>query len=132
MLDFFYSGGWPFYFLELFYIYTFDLLQRQRTKFVAGRPEKNWENPNIYGINRREAHVPLRAFPSRAAAQDYWARGGGLAGSDLLSNIFLLTGPAGTPDQSHPWRFSLFGSPESVPDLWNQVRYNSMLFASSL
>ena len=122
MLDFLYSGGWPFYFLELVYIYTFDLLHRQSPRLLVRKAGKrDWENPEVYGRNRREAHVPLRSFPSRAVACDYWSKDGGGQNSDLLSNIFLLTGPAGTPAGSYSWKFSLYGSPEEAPQDWEMV-----------
>ena len=100
MLDFFYSGGWVFFFAEKFYIYTFNLFFRQRSKCCTPRDRKHWENPEVYGINRRESHVPLRSFSSPEIAREYWSKGGGASNRDMLRNVFLLTGPAGKPEGS--------------------------------
>ena len=132
MLDFLYSGGWPFFFLEVIYIYTFDLLHRQTPKLLTRQSGKrDWENPEVYGRNRREAHVPLRSFANIAVACEYWSKDGGEQNSDLLSNLFLLTGPAGTPTGSHSWKFCLYGSPDEVPQGWETVFYSIFLIIES-
>jgi hypothetical protein len=53
-------------------------------------PEKNhWENPEIFGENRRDPHVPLKSFPSTKSALEYWDKGGGPDNLHLLSNICI-------------------------------------------
>jgi hypothetical protein len=122
MLDFFYSGGWPFYIFELIYLYTFDLFKRQKPKECMSPEQNHWENPEIFGENRRDPHVPLKSFPSTKSALEYWDKGGGPDNLHLLSNICMLTGNSGSPSKLHPWKFSMQGSPLEIPNKWEQVK----------
>lgn len=58
----------------------------------------DWENPTIFGRNKRPAHVPLASYPDADTAR---------AGERLASpNTALLNGE---------WTFRLFPNPASVP-----------------
>ena len=91
MLDLVYSGGFLFWLFECYYVLVFDLFWRQKTsgKICDSDEEKcAWEDPEVYGVNRRVSHVPLRSFNSPKIAREYWLKGGGVANKKLLGNIY--------------------------------------------
>jgi acyl-CoA-binding protein len=44
--------------------------------------------------------------------------------SSLTPNIYMLSGLAGQPDASAPWRFTLIGSPSDAPMGWEHTQYD--------
>jgi hypothetical protein len=94
MLDLFFEGGVMFWIIELFYIYSFERLQRQSSRSdkevqLGGGQDKedassssaegevkvpDWEDPAVVGRYRRRAHTPLRAFPDVPISLAYWSR----------------------------------------------------------
>jgi len=123
MLDFLYSGGYAFYLFELLYIISFNFTHRQKNKQQINSEANHWEDPEVYGLNRREAHVPLKSFANSKSAVEYWMNGGGPSNSHLLPNIRLLTGAPGSPEGSEPWKFLLKGEPKASPTKWELVLY---------
>ena len=126
MLDFLFSGNRPFLFLERMYISSFDKSHRQSKDKILKDKLKNapdWENPQVVGRRRRQSHVTLRSFKSKKYALDYWIKGGGPKMRNLLTNIYYITGDAGSPDDSHIWKFLLLGSPDQLPTGWETMHY---------
>jgi hypothetical protein len=128
MFELLYSGGWIFYLAEILYIYTFDWFIRQTSSCSSFEKKErvDWEDPKVFGRNRRRMHTRLRSFPSYQAALEYWRVGGGDANNDMLSNISLLTGRAGSPQGSSPWNFSMFPSPTSLPPNWEKKNFKGI------
>ncbi len=129
MLDLLYSGGIIFWLFECYYILLFDLFWRQKASgniCDSGTEKGSWEDPEVYGVNRRASHVPLRSFNSPKVAREFWMKGGGVSNKNLLSNIYYLTGVAGSPDalDSPTWRFTLRGDPTDLPAKWEQIGYD--------
>lgn len=68
---------------------------------------RDWENPAVFGKNKRTGHVPLGAYPDAALA---------LQGKSLASpNVRSLNGT---------WQFHLASSPESVPAAFSQPQFD--------
>ena len=121
-----YAGSYLFGYLEARYIKDFDSKHRQAKPVTAETPREDggvpdWENPEIVGRNRRNAHTVLRSFRSAEAAFSYWASGG--ADEEKYCKKFLLTGAAGSPPTEKEWKFLLVGCPAAAPGgWWEQVR----------
>ena len=66
-----------------------------------------WEDPSVFGINKRSSHVPLHVFPSEAGAFEHVAGIGRVVqAADVSANKVMLNGM---------WDFHLFAKPEDVP-----------------
>jgi beta-galactosidase/beta-glucuronidase len=69
----------------------------------------------------------LRSFDNKEKALKFWKLGGNLeAQKQFITNIFYLTGRAGTPDDTKPWEFKLVGSPQDSPDGWEKAEYKPL------
>jgi beta-galactosidase/beta-glucuronidase len=97
---FIYPGGLVSNVAQFFYKLLFNWLFRQRAarKAVNARGLPDWENPAVIGRSRRRAH----------------------ARSESLETVLMLTGESGVPDPSRSWQFQLVGSPNDVPQSWNE------------
>jgi beta-galactosidase len=130
------ASTWGFAYLQVRYLATFNESYRQHRKQErlkqdldangeSGAPD--WENPKIVGRNRVDAHTPLRAFVSEEAALRFWKGGVGSMLDPCVEasacHKHYLTGRAGCPEGSQPWRFTLVGSPKQVPKGWMQASY---------
>lgn len=62
----------------------------------------DWENPTVFGINKRDSHVPLRSHASPDAAAAWFLRG-------------AQPGIRMTPLNGSDWKFHLFEKPAAVP-----------------
>lgn len=81
---------------------------------------RDWENPQVFGINQRTSHVPLRSHTSTDAAAARYLRDPQPGGNRVTS----LNGG--------DWQFRLFDKPEDVSegfqesdfaaDGWSKVR----------
>lgn len=82
-----------------------------------------WEDPTVYGINKRAAHVELNNFQSVHDGVKYVSQiGRGIGAEALKGGKKVLNGK---------WQFKLFPNPDHVPcdfiqgekdDMWTQVR----------
>lgn len=90
----------------------------------------DWENPGVYSINQRIAHVPLRSFKTAEAALRYFERGPRKGkGSGVRGGVTSLNGSN--------WNFKLYDRPEMVPrdfpsqtfdtSSWGKVRLDHLL-----
>jgi hypothetical protein len=67
-----------------------------------------WEDPSVYGINKRASHVPLHNHATREAAlEDIVRIGRQTSGTRQPGSRLSLNGP---------WDFKLFSRPADVPD----------------
>ena len=86
----------------------------------------DWENPAVYNINQRSAHVPLRSFVSTQAALQHIANAQAVQHGDRITSLNSLE-----------WAFKLLDSPEEVPEdfssptfdttAWSRVRITILL-----
>jgi hypothetical protein len=100
--------------------------QNDRSALVTTCNGRVWEDPAVYGINKRAAHVELNNFHSVDDGLQYVSRIGRELTAKLpekISGKKLLTGK---------WQFKLFPNPDDVPadfvhgctgDGWAQVRF---------
>jgi len=82
---------------------------------------RDWENPAVFGINKRKAHVNLRSYTNQDQIFLQYAN---LEDGSPSPRYHCLDGK--------DWRFKLYRAPESVPDnfhvpeyddsKWNEVR----------
>ena len=128
MLNLLYSGNFIFYYLEKYYIYSFNKKFRQNTAKCSQQihGKNDWENPEICGKNRIMSHTPLHAFQNRNDAFYYWSENrNNTTIKKRIKNSYSLT------NLEHcQWEFCLLGSPELVPVNWtinNNVTYESMV-----
>lgn len=68
----------------------------------VGAPD--WENPTVFGINKRNTHVPLRSHTSPDTAAAWFSQQRG-----AQSGIRI------TPLNGNDWAFRLFDKPAAVP-----------------
>ncbi len=68
-------------------------------------PANDWENPAVFGRNKRRAHVPLRSFGDPDSALQYFT--GESKESLDCARIKTLS--------QTDWRFHLAGNPKQVP-----------------
>lgn len=132
MVKLLFPGGTVFWLAEKLYISLFDYFQRQTSftsrflKPIISSTPNDWENPKVIGKKRRKAHCSSKSFSNRKAANDYWEQ---RKVNPLLQfqteNIVYLTGFAGEPDDSGPWKFQLIGDPTSSPLGWEGIDYHS-------
>lgn len=82
-----------------------------------------WEDPAVYGINKRDAHVELNSFQSVESGVSYVRNIGRKLAKPPKCGKQVLDGK---------WHFKLFPSPDDVPadfvtgkkgDEWTQVRF---------
>lgn len=73
----------------------------------------DWENPQVFGINQRTSHVPLRSHTSPDAAAIHYQQGTQPNGSRVTS----LNGSN--------WRFRLFDQPEDVPEGFQGSKFSA-------
>ena len=118
-----YSGGYIFSIAETIYAITFQCFYGD-THSNNELIDNHWEDPEIFGRNRRKMHAPLRSFVSPKSAIQFWDLGGGENGRSLLKNISLLTGPPGSPELSSAWRFFLGGDPFSDETSWQSLDFD--------
>jgi beta-galactosidase len=71
-------------------------------------PLRDWENPAIFGINKRPAHVPMGAYPDAAQALT-----GDRAASPYVNSL------------SGTWKFHLAPRPEAVPAEFEQPTFDA-------
>lgn len=123
-----FPGGIAYATFAYIYIHFFDTFCRQKVpKEIEAKNEvKDWSNPEVVGRNRRPMHHKSRSFFKKSDAKTYWNEKteGFLVGTVGKDQILLLTGPAGTPENSRPWRFLLVGSPEQCPNGWETPGFN--------
>lgn len=88
---------------------------------------KDYENPAVFGINKRAPHVPLRSYTDKKQILNYY---GTLDKKTTSPRVQLLDGKS--------WRFRYFENPHLVPvgfenvlfedDDWNEVRPRLCMF----
>lgn len=116
-----YAGSRLFSYLEIYYISNFDGTHRQIKagciNELEGRatPDK-WEDPEIVGENRCNAHTVLRSFRSIENALAFWSNGD--VDEQQFCHKLLLTGRPGLPDATKVWQFLLVGCPSDAPNGW--------------
>ena len=94
-----------------------------KSRLVTTCQGRVWEDPAVYGINKRAAHVELNNFQSSDDGVKYISRIGRELGAEPpRSGKKVLNGK---------WQFKLFPNPDNVPDdfvtgakddTWTQVR----------
>ena len=78
------------------------------------RSPPDWENPAVYGINKRAAHVTLRSYSNpREAFEDYKLY---KHTSHSSRRLYL---------NSFPWCFKLFEKPSDTPDDFYKQDYDA-------
>lgn len=75
-----------------------------------------WEDPSVYGINKRSPHVPLHAYATREAALEAVARIGRQTSSGQRGARLSLSGA---------WDFKLFDRPGDVPEGFSQADFST-------
>eukprot|EP00884_Botryococcus_braunii_P014326 jgi/Botrbrau1/22895/Bobra.0065s0048.1 len=73
----------------------------------------DWENPAVFGINKRRGHVPLHSHRTAQSALCYFTRA-----AQAESNPSLLAMNGGS------WKFKLFDSPENVQQEFRKPDYD--------
>jgi hypothetical protein len=117
------------------YIRLFDSFLRQRypkaqssTSDSYRRRDNNtqtlavpdWENPTVFGRNRRVMCSNAVSFSSRCEIISYYRRSAVDRLESSLPGVQMLTGLPGKPSEnSAGWKFLLVGSPDESPKGWN-------------
>ncbi|CAD7702984.1 unnamed protein product [Ostreobium quekettii] len=81
---------------------------------LAASAVPDWENPAVFGINKRGPHVPLQAHPSVSSALQLWSQGGRLGVGNC--NKVQLTGCR--------WKYCVVDSPMLVPEGFAKKSYD--------
>lgn len=69
---------------------------------AAGSRPNDWENPSLFGVNKRVAHVPLYSFKDVSSALQHFR-------DPVTASANRLT------LSQCPWHFKLYDSPGDVP-----------------
>lgn len=76
----------------------------------------HWENPHVFGINKRKPHVPLHSYDNLNDLSEYYSR---LRDVSMSRRCLCLDG-------TDTWKFHFCDSPDSVPP-----EFHSLLFDDS-
>eukprot|EP00981_Chlorochromonas_danica_P003028 scaffold607_cov160-Ochromonas_danica.AAC.1 len=140
MLRLLFPGSPIFSVIENLYLWTFDSKIRQQRKSEGSDTQQNkaedaerldWENPQVIGRNRLPMHVQSKSFFRRSDALLFWkARGDSMLVDeaqvpDIARSVYMLTGRAGCPQESHGWEFILVGDPGHCPEGWQTYSDNT-------
>jgi len=77
------------------------------------RSPSDWENPAIYGINKRASHVTVRSYTNPEQAFKHYK---------LQSET--STSPRRLSLNGDNWDFQLFDKPSDTPDGFHKAEYN--------
>ena len=84
-------------------------------------PAEDWQNPAVFGRNKRRAHVPLRSFVDPGSALSYFVDESSKPLQDARIKVL---------SQSE-WRFLLVANPDQVPKDFASVHLDDQAWAKA-
>ena len=83
---------------------------------ASSRSVNDWENPAVFGINKRSPHVTLRSFTSKDQVFEHYR---------LLSEQATSPRRLSLNSDTGQWKFKLVDRPKDVPDSFWQPEYDT-------
>jgi beta-galactosidase len=118
-----FPGGSIYAIAQHLYIVCFDWIMRQKTKsWRTGKvPSADWEDPAVISRNRCRVRSTCTSFRNKDILLNA-LHNKSLKGA-VKSEVMMLTGEPGIPDEVHKWDFLLVGCPTECPHGWNEEEY---------
>lgn len=134
------SGMIKYYFMEwitpsvieffgTMYNRSFEGSTRQKSlRNESNRKQNDYSDPRIIGRHRRPMHHKSRSYFLQKDAKDFWENNA--SRTQHTSDILMLTGPSGVPDESLAWKFRLIGSNNGYdPTEWTSSLFDDKEWA---